>query len=311
MSQAQAYILLGPTASGKSAASLVLAERYPVEIISMDSALVYRGMDIGSAKPTSEERAVCPHHLIDVREISQPYSAAEFVTDTLALVKAIRDRQRIPLIVGGTMLYYKALAEGLNDMPSTDPAVREAVLKEGEEKGWPAMHARLMALDPSTAQRLAPNDKQRISRALEVYAMTGKVLSAFHAEQVKQPLLDFAVMGLLVENRAQLHARIEARFLQMLREGFLDEVRTLMKRPDFDPQSPAMRAVGYRQAIEYLMGTITSEAAFILAGVAATRQLAKRQMTWMRGMEGLQTIDPFQPGALAQLCEDFEAHMMR
>lgn len=300
-----AMVLLGPTASGKSAMSLELAAHYPVEIISMDSALVYRGMDIGSAKPTEEERRVCPHHLIDVRDIGDPYSAADFVTDTVRLVGEIRERGRIPLIVGGTMLYYKALAEGLHDMPSTDPAIREAILQEGLERGWPAMHEKLAAVDPTTAARLAPNDSQRISRALEVYAMTGKTLSSYHAEQIKQPILPYHVAGLMLQDRKVLHARIAERFQLMLEQGFLDEVRTLMARPDFDAESPAMRAVGYRQAIQYLTGEVTYEE-FVNAGIAATRQLAKRQMTWMRGMEGLTLIDPMEEGAKAALDATFQ-----
>ena len=298
----QAMVLLGPTASGKSALSLYLAERHPVEIISLDSALVYRGMDIGSAKPTPEERSVCPHHLIDVRDIGEPYSAADFVTDTVRLVKEIRERGRIPLIVGGTMLYYKALAEGLHDMPSTDPAVREKILEEGRAQGWPAMHARLMTVDPTTAARLSENDSQRISRALEVYEMTGKTLSSYHSEQIRQPILPYHVAGLMLEDRKVLHARIEERFLLMLEQGFLDEVKRLMARPDSDRESPAMRAVGYRQAIDFLMGEVTYEA-FVAAGIAATRQLAKRQMTWMRGMEGLTLIDPMKPDVKERLEE--------
>lgn len=287
----QALMILGPTASGKSALSLAMAARRRVEIISMDSALVYRGMDIGSAKPTVEERAVCPHHLIDIRDIGEAYSAAEFLDDTVRLVREIRSRGAFPLIVGGTMLYAKALRDGINDMPSTDPEVRKQVAAEGEEKGWPAMHAELALVDPVTAARLAPNDSQRIGRALEVYRMTGKTLSAFHAEQTTEKAFPFVTIGLLPGDRKVLHARIEKRFMAMLEEGFLDEVRRLMARDDFDPQNPAMRAVGYRQAIDFLEGK-TDREAFLLAGVAATRQLAKRQMTWMRGMDDVLLLDP-------------------
>ena len=290
----QALMILGPTASGKSALSLAMAARRRVEIISMDSALVYRGMDIGSAKPTVEERAVCPHHLIDIREIGEAYSAAEFLADTVRLVREIRSRGAFPLIVGGTMLYAKALRDGINAMPSTDPEVRKRVAAEGEEKGWPAMHAELARIDPVTAARLAPNDSQRIGRALEVYRMTGKTLSAFHAEQTTEKAFPFVTIGLLPGDRKVLHARIEKRFTAMLDEGFLDEVRRLMARDDFDPQSPAMRAVGYRQAIDFLEGK-TDREAFLLAGVAATRQLAKRQMTWMRGMDDVLLLDPDDP----------------
>lgn len=276
-----AVMIIGPTASGKSALSLEIARRIPVEIISMDSALVYRGMDIGTAKPTLEERSVCPHHLIDIRDIGESYSAAEFLEDTLRLVPEIRDRGRVPLIVGGTMLYAKALRDGLNDMPSSTPEVRAEVAEEAARLGWPAMHAELARVDPTTARRLAPNDSQRIGRALEVFRMTGRPISSFHEEKTESPL-QCVTIGILPENRKELHARIEARFDAMLRDGFLDEVRTLMKRPDFDPDSPAMRAVGYRQGVDFLSGRCDASA-FRLAGIAATRQLAKRQITWMRG----------------------------
>lgn len=294
--KAQALMILGPTAGGKSALSLEIAKRHEVEIISMDSALVYRGMDIGTAKPTPEERAICPHHLIDIRDIGEAYSAADFLQDAARLVGEIRSRGRLPLIVGGTMLYAKALREGINDMPSTAPEVRERVARQAAECGWPAMHEALEKIDPVTAARLAPNDSQRIGRALEVWHMTGRPISAFHAENVRRPAVETLTVGLLPTDRKWLHARIEARFDQMLADGFLDEVRCLMKRPDYDPESPAMRAVGYRQAIDFIEGR-TDMAAFHLAGVAATRQLAKRQMTWMRGMKDVLLMDPEDPDA--------------
>ena len=296
----QALLLLGPTASGKSALSLELAKQFDVEIISIDSALVYRGMDIGSAKPTPEELAIVPHHLIDIRDIGEPYSAADFVADALRLIAEIRARGRFPLIVGGTMLYAKALREGLNDMPTTSPEVRAEVLAEGETLGWPAMHEKLMSVDPETAQRLAPNDKQRIGRALEVYRMTGKPLSSFHQRTAVKPMLPVVTVGLMPSDRAKLHARIAERFDAMLAAGFLEEVERLMKRSDFDPESPAMRAVGYRQAIDYLQGRTTREA-FREAGIAATRQLAKRQMTWLRGMTDVRLIDPFETNVSMEL----------
>lgn len=298
----EALLLVGPTASGKSGLSLALAREFDVEIISMDSALVYRGMDIGTAKPTPDERAVCPHHLIDIRDIGEAYSAADFLDDTVKLVRQIRARSRFPLIVGGTMLYAKALRDGINNMPSTDPAVREAVAREAAEIGWPAMHAKLAEVDPTAAARLSANDSQRIGRALEVFRMTGKPLSAFHAERAAEPALQMIAVGLLPPDRKRLHERIELRFDQMLADGFLDEMRTLMKRPDYDPESPAMRAVGYRQAIDYLEGR-TDAAAFHLAGVAATRQLAKRQMTWMRSMPDLRLMDPEAPGTLTTVAD--------
>ena len=297
MSKPLALVILGPTASGKSALSLELAKRFPVEIISMDSALVYRGMDIGTAKPTLEERAVCPHHLIDIRDIGESYSAADFLEDAVRLVKEIRARGRYPLIVGGTMLYAKALRDGINKMPSTSPEVRMAVASEAETLGWPAMHAQLAEVDPQTAARLSPNDSQRIGRALEVYRMTGRPLSAFHAEASKAPPFETLTVGLLPQDRKALHQRIEERFDLMLADGFLDEMRQLMQREDYDPESPAMRAVGYRQAIDFLEGR-TDWAGFHLAGVAATRQLAKRQMTWMRSMPDVTLLDPLKEGTL-------------
>ncbi len=300
--KAQALMILGPTAGGKSALSLEIAKRHDVEIISMDSALVYRGMDIGTAKPTLEERSVCPHHLIDIRDIGESYSAADFLQDAVRLVKEIRSRGRLPLIVGGTMLYAKALREGINDMPSTAPEVRERVARQAAECGWPAMHAALEKVDPVTAARLAPNDSQRIGRALEVWHMTGRPISAFHAESVRRPAVETLTVGLLPTDRKWLHARIEARFDQMLADGFLDEVRRLMKRSDYAPESPAMRAVGYRQAIDFIEGR-TDMAAFHLAGVAATRQLAKRQMTWMRAMKDVLLMDPEDPKVFGRVSE--------
>ena len=295
----QALLLLGPTASGKSALSLAIAKKHLVEIISIDSALVYRGMDVGSAKPAREELALAPHHLIDIRGIGEPYSAAEFVEDCVRLVPEIRARGRIPLIVGGTMLYAKALREGIDEMPTTPPEVRATVAREAAEFGWPAMHARLAEVDPATAARLAPNDRQRIGRALEVWRMTGRPLSSFHRGEPR-PAFPMTTAALVPGDRRRLHALIEQRFDAMLANGFLDEVRTLMARPDFDPESPAMRAVGYRQAVEYLRGERT-HADFRLAGIAATRQLAKRQLTWLRSMEGVEKLDPFLPGALEAL----------
>lgn len=299
MEQPQALLLLGPTASGKSALSLEIAKRHPVEIVSIDSALVYRGMDIGSAKPTLEERNVCPHHLIDVREIDEPYSAADFLSDVARLVPAIRARGRVPLIVGGTMLYAKALREGLNDLPSTTPEVRQAVLEEGDALGWPAMWERLREVDPETAARLQPADKQRIGRALEVWRMTGRPLSSFHRESARA-LFPMRSVGLLPPDRKKLHQRIEARFDAMLDAGFLKEVQYLMTSPRFDRESPAMRAVGYRQAVEFLSGECDFNA-FRLAGIAATRQLAKRQMTWMRSMPDLLLLDPEAPDTLVRV----------
>lgn len=287
----RALMILGPTASGKTAVSLKLAQVHPIEIISVDSALVYRGMDIGTAKPTKEEMGEVPHHLIDIVDIEEPYSAADFREDALRLIDEITARGRFPVIVGGTMLYAKALREGIDELPTTDPAVRESVLEEAQALGWPAMHAKLAEVDPEAAQRLNPNDSQRICRALEVFRMTGKTLSSFHKGQ-KEPDPTIAAVALLPNDRKRLHEAIEKRFDVMLENNFLDEVRRLMARPGFDADLPSMRAVGYRQAIDHLQGKITFEE-FRLAGIAATRQLAKRQITWLRSMPQITTFDPY------------------
>lgn len=285
-------MILGPTASGKTAVSLFLAQKLPIEIISVDSALVYRGMDIGSAKPTLKERAAVPHHLIDIVDIEEPYSAADFREDALCLIDEIAGRGKFPVIVGGTMLYAKALREGIDALPTTTPEVRQAVLSEADGIGWPAMHEQLKAIDPITAGRLNPNDSQRIARALEVFRMTGQALSSFHrGNKVADPTI--ATVALLPKNRTKLHEAIEKRFDAMLSLDFLGEVRTLMKHPGFQKDLPSMRSVGYRQAIEYLTGCTTYDE-FRLAGIAATRQLAKRQITWLRSMPDVTTFDPYE-----------------
>ncbi len=288
----RALMLLGPTACGKTAVSLMLAREFAAEIISVDSALIYRGMDIGTAKPTREEQGGVPHHLIDILDIEESYSAAAFAEDAERLIGEISGRDRYPLLVGGTMLYAKALREGMDESPATDPAVRERITALGEELGWPAMHERLTQVDPVTAARLAPNDRQRIGRALEVFEITGKPLSSLHTgTKVYDPTL--AVAALFPQDRATLHETIGKRFDAMVEAGFLDEVRTLMARPGFDENLPSMRAVGYRQAIAYLKGDTDFEQ-FLESGKAATRQLAKRQITWLRSMPGVVTFDPYE-----------------
>jgi tRNA dimethylallyltransferase len=278
----RALALAGPTASGKTAAALAIAREHETEIVSVDSALVYRGMDIGTAKPTPEERAVVPHHLIDIRDPSESYSAAEFAQDAARLVREINVRGKLALLVGGTMLYFKALFEGLDEMPPAQPAIRAQIEAEAAGKGWPALHAELALGDPVTAARLAPNDSQRIQRALEVLRSTGRPLSSFHGRKSgahgTMPLL-----SLEPQDRAWLHERIAQRFDAMLAAGFLDEVKALRARGDLDASMPSMRCVGYRQAWEALDGV------FPLTelrdrGIFATRQLAKRQLTWLRGM---------------------------
>ena len=278
--------LAGPTASGKSAAALVIARAIPLEIISVDSALVYRGMDIGSAKPGAAERAAVAHHLIDIRDPSQSYSAADFARDTQRLVGEINARGKLALLVGGTMLYLKALMQGLDDMPAADPAVRAALEAEAAAVGWPRMHARLAELDPTTAARLQPRDSQRIQRALEVHRVTGRPISSFHAASGATRATGFAgitVVSLEPLQRAWLHERIAQRFDAMLAGGFLDEVLALRQRGDLTLDLPSMRCVGYRQAWEALDGTWPM-AGLRDRGIFATRQLAKRQLTWLRAL---------------------------
>lgn len=284
--------LAGPTASGKSAASLAIAARWPVEIISVDSALVYRGMDIGTAKPTAAELAAVPHHLIDIRDPLQAYSAAEFVADARRLMDDIRGRGRMPLLVGGTMLYFKALMEGLDDMPRADAAVRAELDLQARERGWPAMHAELARVDPATAARLAPNDAQRIQRALEVHRVSGRPISSFQRSDRGHvnPVPTGALISLEPDQRTWLHERIAQRFDAMLADGLIDEVRRLRARGDLTPDLPSMRCVGYRQVWEALDQAGTNDLSpadlgrLRDQGIFATRQLAKRQITWLRSM---------------------------
>ena len=306
-----ALALVGPTASGKTAAALAIAQRWPVEIISIDSALVYRGMDIGTAKPSAEELAQVPHHLIDIRDPLQAYSAAEFARDATTLMADIRRRGKLPLLVGGTMLYLKALRDGIDDLPAAQPALRAEIEQQAIALGWPAMHAELAMVDAITAARLAPNDAQRISRALEVWRVSGKSLSAWFAEnQTKrqtQTLINMPLLSLEPLDRAWLHARIAQRFQLMLAGGFLAEVQALRARGDLHIDLPSVRCVGYRQAWALLDLAEANGATpqSILPqlhelGVAATRQLAKRQLTWLRGMDERLVIPCDAPDALAQ-----------
>lgn len=278
--------LAGPTASGKSAVALALAERgVPLEIVSVDSALVYRGMDIGTAKPSRAEQDAVPHHLIDLLDPGQAYSAAQFVADATRLIGEIGARGRLPLLVGGTMLYFKALADGLDRLPAADPALRASLEAEAAVRGWPALHAELARVDPASAARLAPNDAQRVQRALEVWRGSGRTLSSFHsAPRAAQPM---ALIALEPRSRAWLHQRIEARFDAMLAHGLLDEVRQLRARGDLHADLPAMRCVGYRQAWAALDAGLHGSALHAAVheqGSAATRQLAKRQLTWLRSL---------------------------
>jgi tRNA dimethylallyltransferase len=299
-----AIALVGPTASGKTAAALALAEslqaRGGAEIISVDSALVYQGMDIGTAKPSPAERAQVTHHLIDTLDPLHSYSAAEFAKDAGRLIQDIRARGKTPLLVGGTMLYLKALTDGLNDMPAARPEVRSAIAQRAERLGWPALHAELAQVDPATAARLAPGDSQRIGRALEIWTATGQSLSAFHqAPKADAPAWHIPVISLEPTDRAWLHQRIAQRFDQMLAQGFLDEVKQLKARGDLHPDLPSMRCVGYRQAWQGL-DEGWREADIRERGIFATRQLAKRQITWLRSMPGRQVVAADAPQALAQ-----------
>ncbi len=306
-----AVAIMGPTASGKTASALAIAERIPSEIISVDSALVYQGMDIGTAKPTKEELAAVPHHLIDILDPLDSYSVAQFRKDTLRLVDEISARGKLPLLVGGTMLYFKGLADGLDDLPGADPAVRAALDEEAARVGWPAMHARLAAVDPETAGRLAPADSQRIQRALEIHALSGKPMSELLAQR-EQEELPFELLSFALEpsDRAVLHKRIARRFDIMLEEtphgNLITEVEALRRRGDLHLGLPSIRCVGYRQAWEYLDGTI-DYATMRETGIIATRQLAKRQLTWLRSMPERVVLDCLAPdpanAMLAQIAD--------
>ncbi|MDB5932544.1 MAG: tRNA delta(2)-isopentenylpyrophosphate transferase, partial [Polaromonas sp.] len=322
--------LAGPTAAGKTAAALAIARHCaasrPVEIISVDSALVYRGMDIGTAKPSAEELAAAKHHLIDIRDPLNAYSAAEFAQDARRLIADIHARGRLPLLVGGTMLYFKALFDGLDDMPPADAVMRAALALEAADKGWPALHGELARVDAATAARLAPNDSQRISRALEVFRVSGQPLSSFHQRSATKNIADdagaesaTALISLEPTNRAWLHERIARRFDAMLAAGFVDEVRALRARGDLRPDLPAMRCVGYRQAWEALDaheasglgGDLSAKALAELRdkGVFATRQLAKRQITWLRSMAQRRVVACDEPAALEQVLALAKAHL--
>lgn len=294
--------LAGPTAAGKSASTLALAERWPLEIVNVDSATIYRGMDIGTAKPSPEERAQVAQHLLDILDPIQSYSAAEFVSDALRLIDEIRARGRIPLLAGGTMMYYKALRDGLDDLPQADPALRAELEARAAIQGWPALHAELALRDPATAARLAPNDSQRIQRALEICMLSGQPMSAL-LQRGQRPRDDngnqYLTISLEPSDRAALHARIEQRFDAMLDRGLLDEVRTLRARGDLHTGLPSVRCVGYRQMWAHLDGEVDLATARE-QGIAATRQLAKRQITWLRAQPERVIVDCLAADAVAQ-----------
>lgn len=297
-----AIFLMGPTAAGKTDLAIELTKVLPCELISVDSALVYRGMDIGTAKPSPAEQAQVPQHLLDIRDPAQSYSAAEFRADALRLIDAIRARGRIPLLAGGTMMYYKALRDGLDDLPQADPALRAELEARAARDGWPALHAELARLDPVTAARLAPNDSQRIQRALEICQLSGQPMSALLGRQRAAAGDDdnrYLTISLEPSERAALHARIEQRFDAMLASGLLEEVRGLHARADLHPGLPSVRCVGYRQMWAHLDGEISLEEARE-QGIAATRQLAKRQITWLRAQPERVIVDCLAADAVAQ-----------
>jgi len=306
-----AILLLGPTASGKTASSLALAQTLPIEIISVASALVYRDMDIGTAKPSADERAQCPHHLIDVVSPEENYSAARFRADALALMHDITARGRIPVLAGGTMLYFKALRDGLSDLPSADAELRLQIDAEAAERGWPAMHAKLARLDAEAAARLKPNDGHRIQRALEIVRLTGRPVADSYAQREDDdvPFL-LLTIALVPSDRAALHRRIEDRFVQMLEAGLIGEVEALRARYTLDPAMPSMRCVGYRQVWDYLDGQDDYDT-MKFKGIAATRQLAKRQLTWQRQFRetwrDLHEIDCLRPDLAAAVRQTAQA----
>jgi tRNA dimethylallyltransferase len=288
--EGKAFALLGPTAGGKSVLAMELAARFPLEIVSVDSGQVYRGMDIGTAKPTPEERARVPHHLVDVVDPTESYSAGRFRADAIAAVQGILARGRIALLVGGTMLYYRALAQGIDTLPAAEPGLRAQIDARAARHGWPALHADLARVDPATAARLAPNDAQRIQRALEVWELTGRPLSELQTGARKAPPFALHAFALVPQDRALLHRRIAERFERMLRDGLLDELRALRKSYALNAQMPSMRCVGYRQAWACLEGEY-GEAELREKGIAATRQLAKRQLTWLKSLPGLEPAE--------------------
>ncbi|UXA34595.1 tRNA (adenosine(37)-N6)-dimethylallyltransferase MiaA [Proteus terrae] len=290
----KAIFLMGPTASGKTALAIALRQKLPVDIISVDSALIYRGMDIGTAKPDANEQSLAPHRLIDILDPAFPYSAADFRRDALNAMEEITAAGRIPLLVGGTMLYFKALLEGLSPLPSANSDVRAEIEKKAAEQGWEAIHKELALVDPVAAQRIHPNDPQRLSRALEVYLISGKTmteLTKISGESLPYDVYQFAIAP---KDRNVLHQRIEARFKQMLTCGFEDEVKSLYERGDLHEDLPSVRCVGYRQMWSYLSGEIDYDE-MVYRGICATRQLAKRQITWLRGWNDIHWLDSEDP----------------
>jgi tRNA dimethylallyltransferase len=289
-------ILTGPTGSGKSDWALRLAQQWPVEIISVDSAQVFRGMDIGTAKPGPAARAAVAHHLLDILDPAQTYSAGQFAQDAATLISQIRARRHIPLLVGGTLLYLRALRHGLAKLPRASPELRRSIDDDAAVRGWPALHAELARLDPQAASRIHPNDAQRIQRALEVCRLTGQTLSGLQERSPAALQGSAPIWALIPQPRAVLHERIALRFKQMMAQGFLAEVRALHERGDLRADHPSMRAVGYRQLFQHCAGQSSLDEA-VERGIAATRQLAKRQLTWLRADSAIRMVDPLAPGA--------------
>ena len=302
-----AIFIIGPTASGKTGLAIKLMEYFPIELISVDSALVYKGMDIGTAKPTPEELKKAPHRLISFLDPSRPYSAADFRMDALREMKQITDAGKIPVLVGGTMLYYRALENGLAELPQADETVRQKLTDEASDIGWDGLHQRLMVVDPVAGARIHPNDQQRIQRALEVFEITGKPLTA-HQQEAKATAFPYRLMKIaLIPERGWIRDLAESRFDQMLEQGFLDEVKSLYSRGDLTPDLPAIRAVGYRQAWDYLEGKLDKDEMRERA-IIATRQLAKRQMTWMRSEPNISRYDA-QNYDLQQIVSDLQGFL--
>ena len=298
--------LAGPTASGKSATTLALAERAPIEVVAVDSATIYRQMDIGTAKPSLEERQRIPHHLIDILDPSETYSVAEFVRDAEHSIAAILARGHLPVLCGGTMMYFKALRDGLADLPQADPQTRQRIEQQALDQGWPAMHQALMRVDPSTASRLAPHDSQRIQRALEIYQVSGIPMSEWFARQQANRTdspYEYITISLEPSDRSVLHARIAKRFRQMMQDGLLDEIKQLYARHDLHAGLPSIRCVGYRQFWPHLQGEVDLDTA-VEQAIAATRQLAKRQLTWLRSQPERVVVDGLAPDAPQQVLRE-------
>jgi tRNA dimethylallyltransferase len=306
--QATAVCLVGPTAAGKTDVAVELVRRFPFEIISVDSAMVYRHMDIGTAKPGPEILADAPHRLIDIRDPWDSYSAGQFCADALKMIVEIRSAGRVPLLVGGTSLYFRSLQHGIAQLPAADPDTRRELDQRAELAGWPALHAELSRVDPVAAGRIEPNDRQRIQRALEVFALTGQPISVLQGATGEVPDIDFLRLAMLPGDRPALHRRIEARFSSMMEAGFLEEVERLRAMPGLSAESAAMRAVGYRQLWAFMDGTGSLDEA-VEKGVVATRQLAKRQLTWMRSERDEHEFDCLEPDVAAQIIKAVEVRI--